>query len=120
MFETVFCLSNSKISHYPQNSDSLYGCHSIIPQFLRVYLNLARYSLSFHAVESGIDDTDILKSRIIREKDSLDNFMSKTRSRFLSYQELHHFMFTKHSAYAANRLLKSPTDQLDLNVLKTY
>ncbi len=76
--------------------------------------------LEFEAVGDGIDDAEVLNGRNSREKASLESFLSKVSPQWHSFSQLHTWIFTKHQAYASDRLTKVKTLEMDPAVLKSY
>lgn len=62
---------------------------------------------------------DLLRSRISREQKSLHSFLETTKHEFSTMEELHTFLYTKHKAYQASRLLE-PHAKIDSSVSQTY
>ncbi len=73
--------------------------------------------LVFEAVQPGLSP-DLLEVRRAREVTSLQEFQ-KNKHAYADMVELHTYMFTQHSAYAASRLTH-PRAPLDKTVLATY
>ena len=61
----------------------------------------------------------MLRSRIERERESLRQFREVTRGEFSDMEELHKFLYTKHSAYSSRRLLRDH-DEIDAKVKQSY
>eukprot|EP01039_Chlorochromonas_danica_P003120 gene3120-3417_t len=98
IFDTVF--------HLPMRSSSLQvTSHSSL-------------HLTYETVPAGVSDQSILAARIAREQQSLITFNEKTRTLWKSMQDLHHWLFVEHNAYASKRLLPKKEDQQkDVNTL---
>eukprot|EP00981_Chlorochromonas_danica_P004894 scaffold978_cov172-Ochromonas_danica.AAC.25 len=74
--------------------------------------------LTYETVPAGVSDQSILAARIAREQQSLITFNEKTRTLWKSMQDLHHWLFVEHNAYASKRLLPKKEDQQkDVNTL---
>lgn len=103
IFETVFNLPINKYST-PGNN----------------YHYESRYQLEFIEIPAYLPD-DILKERIQREEQSYQTFESKTKHSFHTFEELHTWIFTQHSAYSAHRFSKNfIKPSINENVLKSY
>jgi len=61
-------------------------------------------SIEYSEVDDGLSGS-ALESRLKREKASVDAFVTHTQHHFSTMQQLHLWLFTKHSAYASSRLL---------------
>lgn len=77
-------------------------------------------SLDFEAVESGISDPMIYQARVDREQKSLKSFNQQLKEKWQTWEELHHWLFTEHNAYASQRLSQKKRNIIDSEVLKTY
>ncbi len=76
-------------------------------------------SLEFISTEAGLAE-DILKSRIIREAASLKFFQSDTRHQFSDFESCRKYIFQKHKAYHASRLLGEEEKALSKAELASY
>jgi hypothetical protein len=99
IFETIFSLPLSLPSSYFSPSP--------------------RYTLEFIEVDSLLASPEILKARQEREKQSLHFFLTNTKTFWRTFNELHQWIFTKHTAYASSRFL-SQAERLDEKTLQTY
>jgi hypothetical protein len=70
----------------------------------------AGITITYEAVEAGVNDDGILKARIEREQQSLQTFLKSTSKLWNSVEDLHYWIFTKHNAYASKRLVDSKSN----------
>jgi uncharacterized SAM-binding protein YcdF (DUF218 family) len=126
IFERVFSLPlKSSSSSSPDNNEH---DHSVASSMKRWFSWCADDSsliggnlqLEFDAVGDGIGDAEVLSGRNAREKASLESFLAKVSPQWYSFSQLHTWMFTKHQAYASERLAKAKTVEMDPAVLKSY
>jgi hypothetical protein len=113
MFEKVFSLCPTSTLF------SICNLTQILPSWLRKLLLLESYDLSYIPVASGISDQAVLKARIGRERKSLQAFLNGPSKEWKSFEELHRFIFTSHTAYATNRFM-IPSKEISPEELKTY
>ena len=106
IFNTVFSLCPSIIS--------LCYTTNILPKFLR-----HPYKITYFSVGSGIADAAVLTDRINREKASLKAFQETTSKIWPTFEHMHTWIFTTHSAYSTERFFIQP-QKLSEDVLKTY
>lgn len=79
-----------------------------------------RYHLHFETVEDILSPS-LLQLRESREKQSLNNFISNTAPLWNSLADVHHFMFSKHQAYSAERFTdRYIAEKIDPQLLKSY
>ena len=87
-----------------------------------LYYHHKHVSLEYVSVESGISDAAILEARTSRELKSLQSFLKFVAPQWQSFHQLHNWLFTQHSAYAASRLINQDQNrkQVDQEALKSY
>ena len=125
IFERVFSLPLMASKDYPMSSftDFERWYRSIPFLFLPAYHHYQKKEviLEFIAVDAGISDQQTLQARSERELKSLQSFIRNVSPKWESFHQLHQWIFTQHSAYAASRLLdKNRHAQVDKETLKTY
>lgn len=120
IFQYVFSLPLTITSSSSLESSSPSWTHNSIsePQYLK-----SPYKLSFHEVEDGITDANLLKLREDKEKGALVGFQNGCMREVHSFQHMHRWMYSAHKAYSASRYV----DEAAINnynisneLLKTY
>mmetsp|Transcript_11885 Transcript_11885/g.16353 ORF Transcript_11885/g.16353 Transcript_11885/m.16353 type:complete len:275 (+) Transcript_11885:157-981(+) len=67
--------------------------------------------MKYVEVAAGIDDANVLLAREKKEKAALKQFKEKTMKEFGgSIESFHKWLYTKHNAYSAHRLISSSSD----------
>jgi hypothetical protein len=79
-----------------------------------------KYELYFNRVDDSISNSETLKLRKEREQESLVTFMSHTKDQWASIPALHNWIFAKHGAYSASRLIAPRMEKMDQKTLSTY
>lgn len=124
IFERVFSLplrsASSMLGHSHHSVTSSFRGWFTWCKESAVFENDNSLQLEFEPVGDGIEDAEVLKGRNAREKASLDSFVTKVSPQWHSFTQLHNWIFTKHQAYASERLVKSKTVEMDPAVLKSY
>lgn len=78
------------------------------------------YSSRFVAVPDALP-ADTLAARQEREAASLQSFLLNTQHQWSTLEELHTWLFTKHSAYAAVRVSRHhEKENISADISKTY
>jgi uncharacterized SAM-binding protein YcdF (DUF218 family) len=86
--------------------------------------SLAKPASAYHLEFVPVDDAlppEILSVRQQREAASLKTFMTDTRYQWNSLSDLHHWMFTSHTAYSSIRFTKTfVKESISKDISKTY
>ena len=86
------------------------------------------YAISYKAADAGIDDAKLLQLRQDKETRALKSFLLDVVPVIHTFREMHQWLFTQHSAYAANRLVEHRNEggsnnrlnEVSSELLKTY
>lgn len=109
IFDFVFAL--------PQTTGAFgYGATSA----LRGLIGSSDPIITYISAKAGVSDPHLLQVRVEKEAAALAQFREGPVLRVRSFQELHSWLFTQHSAYATSRLTNKPTNNIPADLLKTY
>lgn len=122
IFQCVFSLplTESSSSSQLSSSSSSSWTHSSItePQYHK-----SPYKLSFHEVEDGITDANLLKLRQDKEKGALVGFQNGFMKEVHSFQHMHRWIYSSHKAYSTSRYVDKTiqnSNNISNELLKTY
>lgn len=120
IFQCVFSLPlTASQSSAIQSSSSSSWTHTSItePQYQK-----SPYKLSFHEVEDGISDANLLKLRQDKEKGALVGFQNGFMKEVRSFQHMHRWIYSSHKAYSTSRYVDKNMNSNNISneLLKTY
>lgn len=87
---------------------------------LRGLLGSSDYTITYISARAGVPDPHLLQVRVEKEATALAQFREGLVLSIRSFQELHRWLFTQHSAYSTSRLTRKPTNDIPADLLKTY
>lgn len=76
--------------------------------------------ISYASAKTGISDPHLLQVRMEKEAAALEQFRTGPALSIRSFQELHLWLFTQHTAYSTSRLTHKPSTDIPADLLKSY